>query len=66
MKLKNDICKLVVSFDRDWEEWSVKVWDKQGRRESADYYASDRADARDTARHMFDTSETWAHERPTM
>jgi hypothetical protein len=62
-KLQNKVCKLVI-VKTEWDEYQVKVWDIQGRRSAADYFTDDRDDARDTARHMFDTSHTWALCRP--
>lgn len=45
--------KTVVHYDRDWNEWQVKVWDDAGiRQPDADYFALDRQDAVDTAEAM--------------
>ena len=42
-----------VVYDREWEEYTVKVYDQHGQRwEDADYHTPDRDDAEDTMRYM--------------
>ncbi len=47
-----NVTKATVSYDRDWQEYVVKVWVDGARYPAADYHTTDKLDAHDTARAM--------------